>query len=248
MCGSDVASMTTIAKAFSQNRGRATGLVKAMVGLSAALAANAYAAVEPALRLYVLLIAGAYVGACAVGAARLRAGDILAAARASGRRTTRRCSLILAVVGLAVFYLALQLANASRPCPPPAATRRARARCWRSSAASSGPRRPRAPAARARRAPRGPAPKAPVRSATALEAYGSADFWLLWFVCFAVCGSGTVVMNNLTQIAKAAGIATRARRSSSRCSPSPTASAASPRATPRTGPRRGRASVRASRP
>ncbi|KAH8055633.1 hypothetical protein JL722_7972 [Aureococcus anophagefferens] len=92
MCGSDVASMTTIAKAFPQNRGRATGLVKAMVGLSAALAAP---------------------------------------------------------------------------------------------------------------------PKAPVRSATALEAYGSADFWLLWFVCFAVCGSGTVVMNNLTQIAKAAGIATK---------------------------------------
>ena len=35
MCGSDVASMTTIAKAFPANRGRATGLVKAMVGLRA---------------------------------------------------------------------------------------------------------------------------------------------------------------------------------------------------------------------
>ena len=215
MCGSDVASMTTIAKAFPQNRGRATGLVKAMVGLSAALAANVYVAAEPALRLYVLLVAGSYVGACAFGAARLRAGDILAAgARERPADDAPRLAAILArVVGLAVFYLALQLANAFAPVP--AAGRYATGACA-VLALVGGVVRPAAAAGAGggRAAPLAaplvaPAPKAPVRSATALEAYGSADFWLLWFVCFAVCGSGTVVMNNLTQIAKAAGIATR---------------------------------------
>ncbi|KAK7242056.1 nodulin-like protein [Aureococcus anophagefferens] len=189
MCGSDVASMTTIAKAFPQNRGRATGLVKAMVGLSAALAANVYVAVEPALRLYVLLIAGAYVGACAVGAARLRAGDILAAgARERPEDDAPRCSRgsSLASSASRSSTSALQLANAFAPVP--AAGRYATGACAVLALVGG---------------------VAPVRSATALEAYGSADFWLLWFVCFAVCGSGTVVMNNLTQIAKAAGIATR---------------------------------------
>ncbi|KAH8047219.1 hypothetical protein JL722_13203 [Aureococcus anophagefferens] len=72
---------------------------------------------HPALRLYVLLIAGAYVGACAVGAARLRAGDILAAgARERPEDDAPRLASILAV-GLAVFYLALQLANAFAPVP-----------------------------------------------------------------------------------------------------------------------------------
>ncbi|KAH8072076.1 hypothetical protein JL721_3986 [Aureococcus anophagefferens] len=164
-------------------------------------------AVAPALRLYVLLVAGCYVGACAFGAARLRAGDILAAgARERPEDDAPRLARILArVVGLAVFYLALQLANAFAPVP--AAGRYATgacARCWRSSAASSAGGRWPAAAPGGRRGARGPRALAPVRARRRSRPTG-ARISGLWFVCFAVCGSGTVVANNLTQIAKARG-------------------------------------------